>query len=182
MKRFLLLINLCTFSGTALHAIVSHQCELSVKPLWQKLQRDSASLQGDWIVVGTLTFRKKLAEPVHLTTLALSWQGETLQNVQASLYRTEVNEPFFATDDYWVSDGIWSREKQQLFFKLDRKKALSAITTFHLVLTIPLSLNAVFKSGFFKIDSCSLPTHYQNIGDEMLILQFDAITPERNPA
>jgi hypothetical protein len=172
MNHSLLVMSTCVLSSRLLFALAPHTCELNLKPLWQELQTDDQSLGGRWILVGTLTFRKKVLEPINLTTLMLSWHGNKIDTLQASLYRTEINEPFLAINDYWVADGGWSTEKQRLRFKMDHTKGLSAITTFHLVLTVPANTEQALKTGFFAVERSHLPLQYQETHNQTLAFNF----------
>jgi hypothetical protein len=146
--------------------------QLRLEPRWQHI-KDSCLLFDDrWILVGTIIFGNKGIEPLEIDTLVLCWHGQYLDKLFASLYRTEINEPFLAIDNYWIADGIWDKTKQRIIFKLETKKRLSTITNFHLMLTIPACLEPIIKKGSFSIESHYLPISYQNIAPELLTLRF----------
>jgi hypothetical protein len=161
-----------TCSSVLLYGIKTAPCNVTLQPVWQQLQDASKPFDGRWIFAGTITFRTKLLEPIELTTLVLSWHGVPLDNLLASLYRTEVNEPFLAIDNHWVCDGTWNQEKQRLIFKMHTKKNLSAITHFHLVLTVPLVLESTIKKGSFTLEPDYLPLPYQTLTQPLLSLHF----------
>lgn len=174
MKRFIFLL-LYFFYSCTIYALSVRKCDLKLQSLWQELQNikeSSITFHGKWIHAGTITFRKKIVGPITLHTLVLHWHGNTIENLEASLYYTEVNKPFLAIDENWISDGQWSSGSQKLTFKFKEPCTLCAITTFHLVLTVSLEVEPILKKGYFTLSPCTLPQQYQDIQEESRKLSF----------
>jgi hypothetical protein len=126
--------------STSMHSTsISETWNIVLKPIWRELQGACAPFHEKWVFVGTATFRTKLIEPIQLNKLTFAWHGATFEHLSSSLYRTDINESFLATDQYWVADGAWIKSKQQIIYKFP-PKTLASITHFHLVFTVPLTL------------------------------------------
>ncbi len=180
MRHFLLPIIICIALTPLLFGVAARKCELMLKPLWQELQdkqERTITFKGKWILAGTITFRKKILDVIELDKIVLSWHGKRIDSLNASLYSTEINRPFRAIENNWVSDGQWNAKTQQLTFKFSSKCTLCAITTFYLVLTVPPLLEPTLKKGSFTLETYSLPSQYQDIHQEARVLSFNILPP-----
>jgi len=158
-----------------LYGISQRKCDLILQPLWQEIQASTEraiTFNGKWMRAGTITFRKKIMGPLELNAIVLNWHGPPIKSLEASLYCTEINKPFLAIDSNWVGDGQWSNQSQRLTFKFKSPCALCSVTTFHLMLTVPESLEAILKQGNFTLSPCTLPEEYKDIQEEARKLSF----------
>lgn len=180
IKRYTLII--CFIGTYCLYGISQRKCDLILQPLWEEIQdtkEGTIIFKGKWIRVGTITFRKKILNAIELNTITLHWHGPHIETLDASMYYTEINKPFRAIDNNWISDGQWSLSSQRLTFKFKSPCSLCAITTFHLVLTVPQTLEPILKQGYFTLSPCSLPQEYKDIDQDSLKLSF--CTPFQSP-
>lgn len=153
--------------------------DIILKPKWQEICNNDnkcASFGGKWVLVGSITFKRKSKEPIFLDEIDFAWHGEKMDNLIASLYRKPYNKDFLAIEENLVCDGIWNEKTQTLIFDFDDQEKLSPTTIFYLVLTVPNSMEPILKSGHFCLKDNCLPRPFkQSLPQEKLILAVNAI-------
>lgn len=169
-------------TATALTIQAAHQEHEAVKvfiePKWQDLENDSAIAQqfgGKWILVGSITFKKKSTMPVALTKLELHWNGTPLHHLMGSLYDKPLDKEFMAVEETLLSDGHWNQTTQTLILKFNKRKTLNAVNVFYVVLTVPEHLESTLKRGSFDVCTSSLP---HPIAHDSLRLSLDVFDSE----
>jgi hypothetical protein len=153
-------VALVTIITTALMQGSQKEFKIILEPKWENLEHDEKLIDrfgGRWILAGSITFKKKAKECVHLTKLHLKWHGPFLDKVTASLYEHNFEKKFYPIEDFFVCDGIWNKKNQTLHFNFPEKCTLQAINTFYLVLTVPADQEPLFKQGSFCIADECLP-------------------------
>lgn len=160
--KWLLYIILAT-SALEAHAIQYENDELKVfiEPKWKDLEQNnskSSQFGGKWILVGSITFKKKTKDPLHMTKLNLHWNGTPLENLIGSLYDKSLDKEFMPIEDALLCDGCWNRATQTLILKFNKRKPLNAVNVFYIVLTVPDHLEQTLKHGSFDILPSSIPT------------------------
>lgn len=157
MKQHHLLLML-SFVGVSLTA---SECSISVQPQWQSLERSNtkaAQFGGKWILIGTITFRKKCREAIKLSQLALAWHGPAITHLTGSLYKKIPSKDFAPIEDNLLNDGSWDNEKQEFTFDFfHQSQTLGPISTFYVVLTVPDQVEPLLKQGYFSIIKQQLP-------------------------
>jgi hypothetical protein len=149
---------------TALSAHTAHhdneELKVIVEPKWEDLERNKTKITqfgGKWIVVGSITFKKKSKDPIFLTKIDLHWNGAPLEKLTGSLYDKPLDKEFMAIEDVLLCDGCWNKTAQTLILKFNSKKPLNAVNIFYIVLTVPEQLEPTLKHGSFDITATSLP-------------------------
>jgi hypothetical protein len=138
--------------------------EIVLMPEWTLLSnnKNNASLSGErWVLVGTITFKKKSKEPLALSKLVLNWNGSFLDTMTASLYQ----KPVFIEENI-ISDGIWNKARQVIIFNFD-KITLHPTTTFYLVLTIPTTKIDLFKNSCLSCCPECLPQQFKEAAQSL---------------
>ncbi len=138
--------------------------QLIIEPKWQNLEMDSTQSDkfgGKWLLVGSITFRKKAKESVNLTQLELRWNGQEINDLLGSLYRKDPDKDFLPIEDNLVCDGTWNKTRQLLKLTFDEKETLGLVNIFYLVLTIPETMEPLVKKGSFEIVQRSLPEPFR---------------------
>src|SRR5689334_4489319 len=77
--------------STALYG-APDMCSLCPEPIWRYL--DESDFADRWVLVGSITFKKKCVEPIKVSKIHLRWHGEPLQELHASLYTNNSDDPF----------------------------------------------------------------------------------------
>lgn len=175
MKYFIKpILVIIIFLSIPLHALEN---DIILKSKWKELCNNDdkcINFGGKWIVVGSITFKRKTKEPIYLDEINLVWQGEKIDNLTASLYRKNCNKCFLAIEDNLICDGIWNEKKQTLIFDFDDEQKLGPTTVFYLVLTVPQKTELILKKGHFCLDNNCLPKPFkQQIQQEKLILAIN---------
>lgn len=163
MRQFLYLLSffLCL---SCLSLLSKEDFKVTLEPTWQNFEligQDSMKFGGRWVLVGSITFKKRSKEPLSLMHLKLKWHGKDLAYLMGSLYRYTIDKKFIPIEENLICDSYWNRKKQTLIFNFDEKETLNATTIFYLVLTIPDPLEQTLREGFFTLDEESLPIHFQ---------------------
>jgi len=150
--------------GITLGSTMERNFTIHLKPTWEDLEQDrtrASEFGGKWILVGTITFKKKAKEPVLLKEIVLKWDGPHIQNLSASLYIKKPEGKFIPIEENLICDGIWNESKQYLSLLFEESQKLSAHNPFYLVLTIPQELEPILKSGAFIIKKTCLPAPFK---------------------
>lgn len=161
MKRYVL-VSMILASTHACAYLDDFQ--IILEPIWQDLEGNRARSQqfdGKWILVGSITFKKKAKEAVNLSRLYLHWTGKKIGTLMGSLYRKNMDENFLAIEKNLVCDGTWNTGQQTLMLNFDKQQNLSLVNIFYLVLTVPEDLEQTIRQGRFDlVDNC-LPESFQ---------------------
>lgn len=179
--RFSLIALSLLYAGTCIAEPSEKPCNIIMEPTWYDLECNSGRCTdyfgGKWILVGTITFKKKCKDAVELTKLHLRWQGQKIDNLVSSLYTKAVDQDkFIPIENNLVCDGIWNKSKQTLMLKFDKKQHLNVTNIFHLVLTVPKELEKKLRHGSFELIENLLPEQFQEIDRGMpLALALDAV-------
>jgi len=131
---------------------------------WQDLESNAQKAEqfgGKWILAGSITFKKKAKDTVHLNRIYLQWEGESIENLVASLYKTETDKPFLPIQENLICDGLWNKAQQTLMLNFDKKETLGFTNTFNLVLTVPEKLEDTLKKGSFDLLPTYLPEPFK---------------------
>ena len=165
MKHALLLIFLLVCGITPYtHTAHMNDFDVILLPHWNNLEHTTERIQqfgGKWILAGSITFKKKAKDTVHLNQLSLRWKGPKLQQLLGSLYKKELDKEFIPIEDNLICDGSWNKAKQTLQLKFNEKQTLGPINIFYLVLTVPEPVEPLVKQGQFDVISTSLPEQYK---------------------
>lgn len=149
----------------SLHANTDNEFAIAIEPHWQDIDSNNYNhaerFGGKWILVGSITFKKKAKDPVNLTRLYLHWNGAPLDTLAASLYREAQHKQFLPLEDFLMCDGTWNRLTQTLMLDFEKQESLGLANTFHLVLTVPSHLEQTIKHGSFTIVKNRLPDPFQ---------------------
>lgn len=182
MKRFAYLFTflITSFLDTSLCTTDT----VIVNPKWKELGchgSKCADFGGKWILIGSITFKKRFKEPITIDAINLRWCGEKIDNITASLYHKIIGKEFLAIEDNLVCDGGWNSKTQTLIFNFDEAEKLAPTTVFYVVLTIPEDIEPILKKGHFYLENGCLPHPFkQSSHNEKLILAVND-KPIKNP-
>ncbi|HLW73358.1 MAG TPA: hypothetical protein VKR54_04900 [Candidatus Babeliales bacterium] len=159
---------------------------ITLKPKWCNLDENcnkAAEFGGKWILVGSITFKKRCKDPICMDTINLHWNGETIDNLIASLYKKNLDkELFLPIEENLICDGLWNKAKQTLVLNFDEKENLGPTTIFYLVLTVPESIESILKKGSFCIEEQCLPKPFKQCAQhEKLSLAINEATQKCPP-
>ena len=152
---------------TCMMPITSRSLEdfnVTLHPEWENLDRNNNSTEefgGKWMLAGSITFQKKIKDPVYIKQIIMRWTGDTIDNLIASLYKKDLDKGFLPIEDNLMCDGVWNKTKQTLVLNFEEKETLGPVTIFYLVLTVPESLEPLLKTGSFCIDEKCLPAPFK---------------------
>lgn len=151
--------------------------DIILEPKWQEICNNNnkcCSFGGKWVLVGSITFKRKSKNPIFLDQINFVWHGEKIDNLIASLYRKPYNKEFFAIEENLICDGLWSEKTQTLVFEFGDQQKLNPTTVFYVVLTVPHSMEPILKSGHFYLKDNCLPHPFkQSLPQEKLILTIN---------
>lgn len=167
-NKTMLLSALCNLLSFTM--LSTEHFDIILKSKWRNLDHNSYStitFGGKWILVGSITFKKKSKEPLFIDTLHLAWKGTHIDHLVASLYKKNLSRTFLPIEDNLICDGIWNKTKQTLMFNFDEKETLNPTTIFYLVLTIPEDLELILKNGSFLLEEQCLPKPFKQCSQEM---------------
>jgi len=137
-------------------------CDLNVTSQWVDLDpQRTKQFGGKWILAGELVFHKRSKELITVKEIDLAWKGESISNLNASLFRKNGNNVLVPIDDALICDGSWNNKKQLLVLKFDQKEYLQPTTTFCLVITVTDDIETVLKNGHFDVMPDNLPYQIQ---------------------
>lgn len=178
MEHTYLIFLILIFSSHFLHA-KQEEFKIILEPKWENLEHDEHRITqfgGKWILAGSITFKKKSKEYVHLSQLTLRWNGSHLDKITGSLYEKNFEKNFYPIEDFLICDAIWNKKQQTLQFQFDQKCSLRAVNTFYLVLTVPVNQETTLKQGSFCITNDCLPNQFkEHIDTQNLSLSFNML-------
>ena len=164
MKRLIQIMLSTVISIASIPCYSRDSFDIVLKSKWQELDgSDSkcADFGGKWILVGSITFKKRSKSPVFVDEMNLRWHGEQLDNLTGSLYKKTPGKDFFAIEENLICDGIWNQKTQTLIFDFDEKENLGPTTVFYLVLTVPDTVETILKKGYFSLANNCLPRAFK---------------------
>lgn len=168
MKKYVMLyalVSICTVHAaqTPPPKPSSQACSLCIAPSWQQLDESRKNFDDQWVLIGSITFRKTCIESVTLSKVNLLWHGQPLDELVASLYLKNGNEEkFMPIEENLVCDGRWNSVKQKLVFNFSKPFKLGLETTFYVVLTIPDHSEPILRNGSFSLEMRCLPQQLQH--------------------
>jgi len=152
-------------ASSSLQAIVPTDCLISVSPYWQNIEsscKHEEEFCSKWMLIGSITFRKKSKEPIKLEAMRLAWHGAPIDHLDGSLYRKIPGKAFMPIEQNLVSDSRWNKTRQELIFDFhNNKQTLGPTSIFYLVLTVPDSLERTLQGGHFSVIKQLLPQPFQ---------------------
>lgn len=174
MKHFVYTITFFIASSLSALLCTTNTFDIILKPKWKELGCQGskcADFGGKWILIGSITFKKRFKDPVAIDEINLRWHGDEINNLIASLYRKNLSKEFLAIEDNLVCDGIWNSKTQTLILDFDEEEKLAPTTVFYLVLTIPETIEPILKKGHFCLENGCLPHPFKEcVQQEKLIL------------
>ncbi len=163
MKRTIVAILL---SQSLFCPIVASDCLISMEPQWDNLCKDPDHIVrfgGKWIVIGSISFRKKIKDPTKLEKLKFAWHGKPIDHLHGSLYKKLPEKDFLAIEQNLVCDSSWNKARQEMTLDFhNNQQSLGPLNIFYLVLTVPPMLEDTIKSGHFSLLKHGLPVSFQN--------------------
>jgi hypothetical protein len=175
---YLILIIPCTYS-------IKNGLSIVIEPTWKELQtnyKKHKCFDNQCILIGSITFNKRSADPVILSNLTLLWQGATINYLFGSLYKKSPSRGFLPIQQHLICDSTWKSKQQKLILSFEKKQALNAVDTFYLVLTIPKKLEQTVKMGKFILENTCLPQDLQShINEQHLSLNLGIIKSITSP-
>jgi len=158
------------------------ECTIVIEPKWQNLEHNyyynTELFGGKWILAGSITFRKKSKDTIHLSKLIFRWKGTKLDNLLGSLYKKDLDKRFLPIEEFLISDSSWNRKKQMLVFNFKKQISLGPKNIFYLVLTVPEQIEPTLKQGSFVVESSGLPVAFKPITrHHSLNLAFSNLKP-----
>lgn len=184
MKRIISMILLMTNLSSHLIADALEDFNVIITPQWQDLESNEEKAKqfgGKWILAGSINFKKKAKDTVHLNRIYLEWKGSPIEHLTASLYKCESDKEFLPIQENLVCDGIWNKAHQTLMLNFDKKETLGFSNTFNLVLTVPEDLENTLKKGAFSLMSTYLPEPFKLCAHKQsLSLTFSVPPPQFN--
>jgi hypothetical protein len=169
MKRHAYTGLLIAISSIFIPLYATENSDIILKSKWKELCNNNqkcTDFGGKWVVVGSITFKKRCKQRIFVDKLNLCWQGENIDNLTASLYRKKQAKDFLAIEDNLICDGLWSQKTQTLIFDFDKEKCLDPTTVFYIVLTIPSCTEAVLKKGQFCLENSCLPAPFKECAEK----------------
>jgi hypothetical protein len=160
-----LFLTIFIVASAVLTTHTTEECSIILTSKWCDLDgncKKAIQFEGKWMLVGSITFKKKAKDPIYIDTISLHWNGEQLDNLIASLYKKNISKDFLPIEDNLICDGIWNKKKQTLILNFDEKETLDPTTIFYLVLTIPETVEQLLKTGSFQIEEESLPQPFKH--------------------
>jgi hypothetical protein len=168
-----------------IYVCATEEFNIILKSKWCDLDGNCTKVQefgGKWVLVGSITFKKRCKDPICIETISLHWNGEPLDNLLASLYKKNLEkDAFLPIEENLICDGIWNKNKQTLILNFDEKENLAPTTIFYLVLTVPESIEPILKNGFFSLEEHYLPKPFKQCAQtEKLSLAIN-VTSAKSP-
>jgi hypothetical protein len=149
------------FTFSAILLSTPEQIELRINSAWQNISPIKSGChkyKSSWILAGTFEFKKKAVhQPIHLDRLVLSWKGDRLDRLTASLYKKPLDKKFFPLQEYLIAESFWNQKTQQIIFKLNQALSLETHTIFCLVLSVSPEIAPHLPTGWFEIERSCLP-------------------------
>lgn len=161
MRLYHFLLFILTL-GNFLHTTYAKEqrpCELSVASNWKELDT-SKKFSSKWVMVGTLSIKKRMEGTLRLESMLFAWKGPSpLPNLSGNLFHIPYNKTtVIPTDEYLVARGAWSVKNQRLEFRFIHPEYIhDPIARYALVLTVEAALEPLLKQGAFEIIADKLP-------------------------
>lgn len=187
------LVYACIMISSSLIPIIAHarvfrkkslDLVVLLEPRWENLEHGFEKIKrfgSKWILVGSITIKKKSKEPASLTTLRLKWLGPRIDHLEASLYKKSPDKIFLPIENNLISDGFWNESQQTLTFTFNVSQSLSVLNIFYLALTMPISQEERIKSGAFVVEPAGLPFLMRKYMDgQPLMLSFGTLDGGNN--
>lgn len=161
--------------GTTTQIYTRDAAHIIITPTWEPIQTtDAIDTESDWVIIGTITFKKKLPEKMVLKELVLNWHGEYVEDLSGSLFIKKYNKPFMPIEECCVSDSSWETGAQQLQWIFCTPITLSTETTLYITLIIPHALHPALENGYFTLDADRMPPPFKKEADrKQLRVLFD---------
>lgn len=156
MKKIILFFSFLISSAS----FCMHDFSITLEPIWKDLESNQAATQqfgGKWILIGSITFKKKSGETVFLHNLRLQWKGSAITTLFGTLYKKVDGKTFLPLEENMICDGTWYPHDQSLVLNFNKKITLGISNTFYLVLTVPEDVEQQLKKGYFALDEKMLP-------------------------
>jgi len=154
--------------GAALAALTTNADQEPFKVLleakWENLDSNPQRIKkfgGKWILVGSITFKKRSSEVLFLDEIQLTWEGDQIPRLTGSLYQKNDTSAFLPIEKYFLCDSLWKSSTQQMLLKFHQPITLGSVNTLYLVLTVPEELENKLKKGKFKLEHVGLPMRYR---------------------
>ena len=160
MKRLIQIMLSTIISTTSATTYSLENFDIVLKSKWQELGSNDntcTDFGGKWILVGSITFKKRSKDPIFVDEINLRWHGEKLNHLIGSLYKKNLAKEFLAIEDNLICDGVWNEKKQTLILNFDERENLGPTTIFYLVLTVPETIEPMLKKGHFCLENNCLP-------------------------
>lgn len=165
---------LCSISFTATASELTAECSNQEIPGSKELHKKLNKSGFYEIKYATLTFKKKSQDQVYLTGFKLRWEskkGEKLPLLGASLFKADSTnlDEFKPIPENLISEATWSSTHQELSFVIhdekymQKKIALTGISSFYIVLVVSAELEKKLRNGCFRLVPESLPEPFRNI-------------------
>ena len=182
MKRYMQCV-LIIASTLPIHMSRAEEFNIVLKSKWCDLDGNctkATQFGGKWMLVGSITFKKRCKDPICIETINLRWNGEKIDNLIASLYKKNFDkEAFLPIEENLVCDGIWNKNKQTLILNFDERENLGPTTVFYLVLTVPEEIEQILKKGSFSLEEQCLPKPFKQCAQqEKLSLAMNDAAPQ----
>jgi len=169
MKRFIVILLPILLNIACILPRGGDNCDIILKSKWRNLDTSaikSTDFGGKWILVGSITFKKRCKDPIFIQTINFHWNGEPIDNLVGSLYKKTSAKEFLAIEENLICDGIWNKNKQMLMLDFDEKENLGPTTIFYLVLTVPESIEPILKKGSFCMEEQCLPRPFKQCAQQ----------------
>jgi len=177
MKRLIYIVLPTVISITPIPTKTIENFDIVLKSKWQELDNNCKTCTdfgGKWILVGSITFKKRSKDPISVDEIDLRWHGEKIDNLIGSLYKKNLAKEFLAIEENLICDGIWNERTQTLILDFDERENLGPTTVFYLVLTIPETIEPVLKKGHFCLENDCLPRPFKQCAqNERLLLAIN---------
>src|SRR5690606_8029013 len=88
---------------------------VTLQPEWTNLDYNDNAIEefgSKWMLAGSITFKKKIKDPIQVKQIIMRWTGETIDNLVASLYKKDLDKEFAPIEKNLICDGIWNKKKQ----------------------------------------------------------------------
>ena len=127
--------------------------DVVLTPQWKDLESNhdkAKEFGGKWILAGSITFKKKAKDTVHLNRIYLQWNGQHIENLCGSLYNTDPDKDFLPIQENVVCDSVWNKCQQTLMLNFDKKETLFYYIIFKKMNQLILNLLFTIKKATKK--------------------------------
>jgi hypothetical protein len=153
--------------------LTANDCSISLEACWSNLEHSNTHRDvfgGQWILIGIITFRKKIKDDIKLEKLRLQWNGAHLTHLSGSLYKKIPDKKFLPIEENFLCDGVWNRAQQHLTLDFhDKKQTLGPLNIFYLVLTVPHAIEDTLKHGQFSLAKACLPQPFATQEKDLML-------------